>query len=121
MQHVTVNGANMPSEARGLRLHPDDNVAVALSDVVPGSVAILGSTDGDDVGAKHAITQGHKIALLPIAKGDAVVKYGVPIGFATSPIGAGEWVHTHNCRSRLDERSHTLDPLSGAPTDTQYV
>jgi hypothetical protein len=49
------------------------------------------------------------------------VKYGVTIGVATEPIGAGTWVHTHNCRSELDERSHTLDRHTGAPTDIKYA
>ncbi len=71
--------------------------------------------------ANEAVTHGHKIALLPIAAGDPIIKYGVTIGFATAPIAAGTWVHTHNCRSAIDERSHTLDPYSGAPTDTQYT
>ena len=71
------------------------------------------------VDATESIARGHKIALRPIAEGRRrCVKYGVTIGFATEPIAAGAWVHTHNCRSGLDERSHTLDRHTGAPTDT---
>ncbi|NCF47017.1 MAG: hypothetical protein GWP24_05550 [Alphaproteobacteria bacterium] len=40
---------------------------------------------------------GHKISLLPIARGDAIIKYGVRIGVATSFIEKGEHVHVHNC------------------------
>ena len=105
---------------RGLRLHADDNVAVVLDNVHPGPIDILGP-EGAAIVVKEAITQGHKIALRPIVEREAVVKCGVAIGVATAPIAAGAWVHTHNCRSGLDERSHTLDPHSGAPTDTRYV
>jgi len=109
------------SQPRCLRLDADDNVAVALQDLVSGRIVVVGSCDGDSVDAKEPIARGHKIALCSIAEGGSVRKHGVPIGFATQPIAAGAWVHTHNCRSALDERSHTLDPHSGAPTDTKYV
>ena len=46
-----------------------------------------------------AIPRGHKIALCDIAAGAAVVKYGSPIGTASSPIAAGTHVHTHNVAS----------------------
>jgi hypothetical protein len=101
-------------------LHADDNVAVALGDVDPGLVRVVGA-DGTTIGVSELIRDGHKIALRDIGVGDAVLKYGVVIGFATEPIAVGAWVHTHNCRSGLDERSHTLDRHTGAPTDTQYV
>jgi hypothetical protein len=104
----------------GLRLHANDNVAVVLGNVEPGVIDILGP-DCHAIDAKEAIAEGHKIALVAIETGEAVVKCGVAIGFATKPIAAGAWVHTHNCRSGLDERSHTLDPHSGAPTDIRYV
>jgi hypothetical protein len=39
---------------------------------------------------------------------------------ATVAIGAGQWVHLHNCRSRYDARSSRLDQNSGIPTETRY-
>ena len=49
------------------------------------------------------IPAGHKYALRSIAKGEYVVKYGEIIGRSTADIKAGEWVHTHNVKSHLDE------------------
>ncbi len=49
------------------------------------------------------IPAGHKYALLPICKGEYIVKYGEIIGRATQDIAKGEWVHTHNVKSHLDE------------------
>ena len=66
------------------KIHPRDNVAVCL--------------DGSD-----SIPAGHKFALVPIAKGEFVLKYGEIIGRATQAIQPGDWVHTHNLRSHLDE------------------
>jgi hypothetical protein len=120
--YETNGGASSaPRLPRLLRLHVDDNVAVALDDVVPGPAAVLGSGGDESTTAREPITRGHKLALRAINSGDTVRKYGVPIGFATQLIAAGAWVHTHNCRSGLDERSHTLDKHTGAPTDTKYI
>jgi hypothetical protein len=47
-----------------------------------------------------------------------VIKYGVRIGHATKAIPRGAWVHLHNLASDLDQRSASLDPRSGEPTDT---
>ena len=46
---------------------------------------------------------GHKYALKEIAQGEYVIKYGEIIGRATQNIAQGEWVHTHNVKSHLDE------------------
>ena len=49
------------------------------------------------------IPAGHKYALCDIKKGETVIKYGQIIGRATTDIKSGEWVHTHNVKSHLDE------------------
>jgi hypothetical protein len=132
--YATINttikgGIRMPSiakvEPRGpahcLQLHAEDNVLVALDDIAPGPIAVVGIKQPNRILAIEPVARSHKVALRPFNRGDAVLKYGVPIGFATESIAAGAWVHTHNCRSGLDERSHTLDRHTGAPTDTKYV
>ena len=61
----------------------------------------------DNVGVSLAgdkdIPAGHKYALKDIKAGEYVVKYGEIIGRATKDIKKGEWVHTHNLKSHLDE------------------
>lgn len=61
----------------------------------------------DNVGVcldgNKSIPAGHKYALFSIAKGEYVIKYGEIIGRATQDIAQGEWVHTHNVKSHLDE------------------
>ena len=49
------------------------------------------------------IPAGHKFARRDIKKGEFVIKYGEVIGRATEDIKAGDWVHTHNVKSHLDE------------------
>ncbi len=65
-------------------INKKDNVGVCL--------------DGSD-----KIPAGHKFALRAIACGEYVIKYGEIIGRATQDIAEGEWVHTHNVKSHLDE------------------
>jgi len=64
-------------------------------------------SDKDNVGISLAgtdnIPAGHKFALRDIAAGEYVIKYGEIIGRATENIKKGEWVHTHNVKSQLDE------------------
>jgi altronate hydrolase len=80
-----------------LRLHPDDNVAVALAGVRPGDCVNAG---GDlELRAIGEIRAGHKIALRRISAGASVVKYGATVGVATRDILAGEHVHAHNVES----------------------
>lgn len=46
---------------------------------------------------------GHKFALTDISEGEAVIKYGYPIGTATGSIRKGEKVHSHNMKTGLGE------------------
>ena len=83
-----------------IRIHPMDNVAVALTDIPAGEHL---AADGTEVTAAENIARGHKIALGTIREGEPVVKYGNPIGIAKAEISAGAWVHVHNVRTGLSE------------------
>ncbi|MBN9040531.1 MAG: galactonate dehydratase [Rhizobiales bacterium 62-47] len=74
-----------------IRLHPDDSVLIARTMLLPGVVVADGVTTVDRIPA------GHKVAIKPIAMGDAIRRYGQIIGFATAPIAPGQHIHTHNC------------------------
>jgi altronate dehydratase len=73
-----------------------DNVATALEPLEPGRIVDLGGTT---VTIAEAIPRGHKVALRAIPAGERVIKYGSPIGSASSDIAAGTHVHTHNVAS----------------------
>ncbi|HDI11779.1 MAG TPA: altronate dehydratase, partial [Candidatus Acetothermia bacterium] len=81
---------------KALRLHPRDNVALALESLPPGTAVCVG---GSTVRTRDRIPYGHKFALSPIRQGDRVIKYGYPIGRATCDISPGEHVHVHNLGS----------------------
>lgn len=87
----------MEADRDAMRLSPLDNVATVLRAVAPGEAVRLGG--GEAVPAADAIPLCHKLALRPIRAGEAVVKYGHPIGIATAAIEPGRHVHVHNMRS----------------------
>jgi altronate hydrolase len=74
---------------RTLRLNPRDNIVVAVDSIAAGAVAA-------DVEARARVPKGHKMAVVPIAEGEPVRKFGQIIGFASQPIAPGDWVHEHN-------------------------
>jgi hypothetical protein len=80
-----------------LLLAPADQIAVAVRDIEPGETVPL--PDGGKVVAAARVPFGFKMAVRPIAAGEKVMKYGVPIGSATAPIAPGELVHLHNLAS----------------------
>lgn len=83
-----------------IRLHPRDNVAVALEDIARGEELCV---DGLSVTAGEDVRRGHKIALIPIPAGEKIMKYGCAIGLAKADIPQGAWVHVHNVRTGLSE------------------
>jgi len=104
-----------------IRINDADNVATLLDDVQAGMVTIRGPQPPLEIRAIEPIARGHKIALVSMEADAPIVKFGVPIGLSTARIQRGQWVHLHNCRSRLDERSSTLDVKTGATRDTPYA
>lgn len=81
-----------------IRIHPSDNVAVALEPIEGGTLV---EVEGTSVQTLENIPQGHKVALRDIRKGENIIKYGFPIAHALSDISAGQWVHTHNVATNL--------------------
>lgn len=101
------------------RVHPDDNVATLLEDAGAETVNVIPDA-ARTIPLSRPISFGHKAALVDIAAGGAVIKYGLRIGVATQDIHRGDWVHLHNCASLVDERAGTLEVGTGRPTDTPY-
>ena len=72
-----------------IRMHDRDNVAIVANDggLEAGTVLPAGPT------LRERVPQGHKVALVDIAAGIPVLRYGVNIGGAAQDIAAGRWVH----------------------------
>jgi len=80
-----------------MRLHPNDNVGLALT-------KIKENCSFENVITQENIPAGHKIALAEIQKGEAIRKYNQTIGFASQTIHAGDHGHTHNIEFHSFER-----------------
>jgi len=83
-----------------IQVHSKDNVAVALEDLAKGSVISL---NNQDITLNEDINRGHKIALSNQVENEQIIKYGYSIGYLTSAIQAGDWVHSHNLKTLLSD------------------
>ena len=84
--------------AKIIQIHKEDNVAVAIEEIKQGESFVVA---GKSIMAITDIPAGHKVALRSIREGEAVIKYGCPIGNAMKPVSEGEWIHIHNIKTGL--------------------
>ncbi|WP_290139602.1 UxaA family hydrolase [uncultured Dubosiella sp.] len=91
-----------------IQINPQDNVAVALTPLKQGERI---ETKNGSFELIEDIAPGHKFALRPIGEDENIIKYGLAIGHATTPIEAGQWVHIHNIKTNLgDVLDYTYTP-----------
>src|SRR6059036_954239 len=96
--------------ARAVKIHPADDVAVAVQALVAGERLVV---EGERVVLAEDVPAGHKVAVHPLARGQTVIKYGFPIGAATAPIACGAWVHSHNLKTCLEGvLEYPYEPIS---------
>jgi galactarate dehydratase len=75
-------------DPRLVRVHAADNVAIVVDrEGIPAA-----ATCSDGLKTREFVPQSHKVALSDIAAGEAIVRYGTPIGFASRAIDRGSWV-----------------------------
>ena len=77
-----------PSLARSVKVHADDNVAI----VVDAKGARAGQSLADGTRLRDNVPMGHKVALVEIAAGAPIVRYGEVIGHADRDIPKGACV-----------------------------
>lgn len=82
-----------------IRIHPADDVAVALRDIAKNTEV---EAAGKRFVALDDIPVGHKMALRDLRDGENVRKYGSPIGHVTQDVPAGSWLHSHNVQTNLE-------------------
>lgn len=86
--------------AGALVLHPRDNVATALRDLVAGeTIRVQGPSRVIMLKVMEPIALCHKIALQGLEPGQNARKYGEVIGTVSQAIGMGCHVHVHNLKS----------------------
>lgn len=95
---------------RVLRIHPKDNVLVALQDLSKGEAIHYDKEEyilQEDIGAKH------KFFMQDMRPGDSIIMYGVLVGKTQSPVARGSRMTTANTK-------HAADPFSYRPYRYQW-
>lgn len=88
-----------------LKIHPKDNVWVALQNIAKGSVVSL---DNIQVEVLEEIPAKHKLYPTDFAMGDEIYMYGVLVGKTTKPVQKGERMSTDNLH-------HAAEPFAYQP------
>lgn len=78
-----------------LKIHPSDNVIVALRDLPAGASA---TWSGENYNLAYGVSAKHKFVTEDIETGGAIIMYGVLVGRATQPIKKGEPITTFNLK-----------------------
>lgn len=72
-----------------IKVNDKDNVAITVNSISKGTKLL------EDVIANEDIPQGHKIALEDLGKGEAIIRYGVILGYSLLDINKGDWINEH--------------------------
>jgi altronate hydrolase len=94
-----------------LKIHPADNVYVALTDLKAGEKVVVNGeslTLADDIPAKHKFTEAS------IQQDGEIFMYGTVVGKATQDIKKGGVIGTHNLK-------HKAAPFSGRTKSYQWT
>jgi galactarate dehydratase len=105
-----------------IRMHGDDNVAIVANDGGLDAGTTLVNDPGAGLVLVDRVPQGHKVALVDIAAGAPVLRYGIPIGHALKHIPAGSWVHERllqmpDARGLVDLPMATATPAPMPPLE----
>ena len=70
-----------------IQIQEEDNVAIAVTDIPKGTPV------AESIVTNMEIPQAHKVALKDIQEKEAVIRYGVILGYAKQAIKAGDWIN----------------------------
>ena len=96
---------------RVLKIHPKDNVIVALTNLAKGESI---SFEGVDYILTEDIPAKHKFFMQDMKAGDAVTMYGVLVGKAQMNIAKGSRISTENIK-------HAAEPYSYRKTNFEWT
>lgn len=94
-----------------LKIHPDDNVLVVLSDLKAGEPVTNGLAAVHDVPAKH------KVVIRDVQPGEEIKMYGITVGKAVSPIAAGAAITTQNVKHQASAYAGRTATIAWTPPD----
>ena len=94
-------------QKKALKVHPTDNVVVALVDLSAGETVTV---DGIEYLVKKDTKAKHKFAAQDFAVGDHIMMYGIIVGKANLPIVKGEVITTENVKhqsAKVEKKTET--------------
>jgi altronate hydrolase len=86
-------------QRKTLKIHPDDNLEVALTDLQKGTVVKCGN---QEIGLIDNIPGKHKFSLKHFTPGDEIIMFGVLVGKAVVDIPVGSLITTKNITHASD-------------------
>jgi altronate hydrolase len=94
-----------------LKIHPNDNVWVALQNIAKGDIVTL---EGKQVTITEDVPAKHKLYPNDFAEGDSIFMYGVLVGKTTKAVKVGERMSTDNLH-------HAAEPFVFKPFDYSWT
>ncbi|HEY4209551.1 MAG TPA: altronate dehydratase family protein [Puia sp.] len=92
----------MSSQQIVLKVHPDDNVLVALVNLLKDEKVEF---EGKEYTIEETVKAKHKFATEDLAAGDSIIMYGVLVGKAQHPIRKGGLISTSNVKHASNDFS----------------
>ncbi|MDG1761658.1 MAG: altronate dehydratase family protein [Flavobacteriaceae bacterium] len=105
----------MNTRAPILKIHPKDNVAVALDNLNKGYQVHL---EGSSFQLVEAIPLKHKFSTKDFKPHDSIYMYGVLVGEAVKPISQGSLLTTENIKHKIQDVQGKTAPWEWTPPST---
>ncbi|MFC4096055.1 UxaA family hydrolase [Euzebyella saccharophila] len=98
-----------------IKVQPEDNVAIALVDLVQGDRVTF---EGEEVIILSDVKAKHKITLIDLEANDEIIMYGVLVGKAVSQVKRGEALTVTNVRHESSPvEKKTVESVNWSPPD----
>jgi altronate hydrolase len=101
----------MSTQLNILKVHPADNVLVALTNLEKGATV---NYEGQEYTIQELVKAKHKFATTDLAPGDSIIMYGVLVGKAQQAIPKGGLISTGNIK-------HAANDFAVGDRHTQWV
>ena len=83
-----------------LKVHPDDNVLVALTPLEKGAKV---NYNGEEYTIQEIVKAKHKFATVDLKPGDSIIMYGVLVGKAQQAIPKGGLISTTSVKHAAND------------------
>lgn len=100
-----------------IKVHPSDNVAVALVNLKAGDVITF---KNEDIKVVSDVKAKHKIALSDFYSGDKIIMYGVLVGKANTPIMIGDVLTINNVKHESAKVTRKTDTIGWSAPNVDH-